>query len=1841
MINEGNGLSNLEAVHISKEADIVNIDLMFFGPKTLIPNVEDPPARPFSNPSKLDDPEAFQLPNGVNPPADLLHLKFIRSSSAPNITLTHSSMYDLHTQPCYSNRILENLSHEPASTVTSTSPFFIDGIHEEPSINGCLPLDPRYSPEKENEWTSSSADFSLYFPTNAVSSACSSVVDPYVPSVSTQLAITPNKQAETVFDIDQMPSVENQNRMRLKRPHSAIDRSAELSTVDDGSVRPLSAPKRISEEHDSVCDLLADGNTVSFTAEDPTKVVSRPSISLPKSTLEALVASNSPLMFFPTGFSADADHKTSQLCDFLSASSEKSHPSPIDGFENCSADYNLDLGSNGPDFLTAEVESDALNANSSNSVSSSKSLVSLDLNETSLKGVEVRGSPKSNLSDLVVSSDAVTEVSNSAASQLNDFVKAMRSYAAELCPVDCVILVERCRPFNCDTHFMKYFRDQYLRPILSNLNGGPPLNADFGRDAYTSLYSLHGYYWRKPLSFTTWVPDTPIIYRILKRIESIQNEERHASEHTDATNGTPGHELLEVAVRAFDAIDKARRGLCKQVRRHLILLAVSPISLEELKKEDKLCLSDSESSANMGPLTNLRKRGVALSVFSPVRSESLPQLCELVNGAPSSLFYDRRWQTVVLSAKLLKGDSPDRRIVGPLAAAFHAQAESELALIEQRQLQQKHLQQQQHQQQQQQQQGQQQQVPNPPLVNGGHQQTVGGFNRVSPSSPRQQPSRQLNSYVANNQVMASNTSPGAAQEPTYRSHSGKTNVNNALSPVSVPYQYGVIESPMSQNYRTLRNSGQPCSQQPGSTPPGYVARSGMVRVNSESSRQLEPQIQQHVSVPCNSLSAGHSGPNSVDQAPGSVYGSDSVATPQGLSAGLMSPQQCYGAGQMSSQLHSPAGMGPNTVVNGQNSMQSVPPSTHTPGSQYVSGSNQVYQYQASNYDISGLRSNSVAPSSPNSSQASFRPPSNAASPGANFGPYVSTAGLPSPSAARPSTRQYSPQLTMHNQALSQARHTSPHPGAQPIRAHHLVSPDNSSGSNSRPNSMTPTNFVSTGAVGCSQQQFMNNSPITNATSRTVPYQNSHSVAVSSFSAYDSPSFRSCGPAATACSTYATSSQTTTISSRPEEYSTSGLSGPNSHRGMVGADVNLQRVDTVCYQPACPPQMPLIQSGRHQQPSPLDQSNCGRTFMWEGEAQLAESATVPVPARLNMRLILEQPASRDLSHANMQLWGHVAHLSVIHAHRDSLMVQRLCSPLPSGFILARVLVDVPQPEEAGTLVAALSTRVSQVALPLGILSPPPSSLPTPFPPGSIAFACLIYNPKRNRIYGLIPSDSEQFRQDVATKLYAKPVSTASGELTNGPSAQRPYLSSGVMSTRPTMNQEAEPGVNRMGGNMTGSNAPSSFFVANTGPSYGSNQRSVGPMNPGDRGPMEVPITCLTQSCPTQHANYQQGNLINQQQTSGQLNPMIANAKAQAPTQPNVQCMQRSTPSPICQREMMGSSSQSDPQPPPQWITSQQADQYMHPSQGQPMLPFQHQARSLKSNLQQQQQQQQQNMTQFSQRPSHEQQYASFQTQYRAPNDRMVPGSATGGGHMQQGTIVQAGIMNEPMVGSEQALQRNSPQQQGLSVNMSQAQLRFLPANSTFQGMPSVPSSYQMNDMTSQISNSATSSYVPMQAFGPQRSGFQSQTQHHLSHTNNSNINFNTASNNYHSRNVPPGSMSNSSSYRFMSGSSSMGFMPQQSGSTSKHQQHLGMSQMNAPGFSTIAARPQPGTMSVSGVVVDNSMASAQQSGHFSIPSQDIQQQRMLQAPMYGSVRLQQQQQHSAYDSCGAAGGPGFF
>lgn len=239
------------------------------------------------------------------------------------------------------------------------------------------------------------------------------------------------------------------------------------------SLRPSSAPKRLLEDiFEPPSPFLTSGATLSFENIRSQMELCGHENSRnppPKSTLEALVASDSPLLFFSSAFSAETDKDPVQLCNLFGASlPQKQHMSPSLPDQSCHINLSLGLDPINVDFLPNDNESDGPNGTSTNSISSSKSMVSLDLSETKIRDTDEPISLNSNLS--VLPTDLNLDKTTSLSTHFNAYVEAMRSYAAELCPVDCVIMLERCRPFNCDTSFMKYFHEQYLCPILRSVS---------------------------------------------------------------------------------------------------------------------------------------------------------------------------------------------------------------------------------------------------------------------------------------------------------------------------------------------------------------------------------------------------------------------------------------------------------------------------------------------------------------------------------------------------------------------------------------------------------------------------------------------------------------------------------------------------------------------------------------------------------------------------------------------------------------------------------------------------------------------------------------------------------------------------------------------------------------------------------------------------------------------------------------------------------------------------------------------------------------------------------------------------------------------------------------------------------------------------------------------------------------------------------------------------------------------------------------------------------------------------------------------------------------------------
>ncbi|KAL5109943.1 hypothetical protein TcWFU_002414 [Taenia crassiceps] len=264
-------------------------------------------------------------------------------------------------------------------------------------------------------------------------------------------------------------------------------------------------------------------------------------------------------------------------------------------------------------------------------------------------------------------------------------LQMMRNYADTLQPVDCVILVERCSPFSRNTRFMEYFKTEFLSKILSDLNGGPPVDTNFGRDSYTSLYSLHTFNWRNPEPPTTLVSDTAIIKSIFTALDTLQPSGVPPVARGD--EGIPIVPLLRVALSLFDDLETHRRralGL-RLRRRHLILLLRSPCAtLEPLEAEAavlsgeavadrpiavaeavecaesaitrELMAIDGATTDNntmrKGVLAQLRELRVAVSIFSPCEHKNLRRLAQMCNMLPPDVRLDSEWPTVIFSREI-------------------------------------------------------------------------------------------------------------------------------------------------------------------------------------------------------------------------------------------------------------------------------------------------------------------------------------------------------------------------------------------------------------------------------------------------------------------------------------------------------------------------------------------------------------------------------------------------------------------------------------------------------------------------------------------------------------------------------------------------------------------------------------------------------------------------------------------------------------------------------------------------------------------------------------------------------------------------------------------------------------------------------------------------------------------------------------------------------------------------------------------------------------------------------------------------------------------------------------
>ncbi|CAH8517884.1 unnamed protein product [Heterobilharzia americana] len=685
----------------------------------------------------------------------------------------------------------------------------------------------------------------------------------------------------------------------------------------------------------------------------------------------------------------------------------------------------------------------------------------------------------------------------------------------------------------------------------------------------------------------------------------------------------------------------------------------------------------------------------------------------------------------------------------------------------------------------------------------------------------------------------------------------------------------------------------------------------------------------------------------------------------------------------------------------------------------------------------------------------------------------------------------------------------------------------------------------------------------------------------------------------------------------QQQSQMKISSPQSSPCIAGVDVNLMQL------PSNLPNQPGVtmtpqnhrrshmatNSNMHIHQSVLiaqqqqQQLGPNRSVLWEGEIHVAGPSGMNITSRFSTRLLLEQCAVRDMnSQISMQMWGSVAQLSVIQAYRDSPLVERLSSPLASGQLLARLLVELPDPNDANNLSTLLSPQGNQMMIPLGVLSPSSIRLSNPIQPGIVGFICLIHNPKRNRIHGLVPYDSEQFRQDITTGRYTN---IRSNPMTPELSGSQ---STGHFQRVPPNSQKFPQG-----------NPENQGAMGNINSQYLNTSHPSSNIPLCDTSPGNTQSTCLNASY-----QYQNQSHIPQyipQHTQGQnasKSQTICNNTYQG-----MQLSQRSTPSPHNIHDSM----QTGPCIPSYALESDESTQWVS------------------------------NRTDSS---NHQNPQLSISNN-TIPHQSVRTLQSGQNQHMIQQAILQRSGMNTPYTnnGSYPCHPHSRPAVDRLNVptpmqdqpvvhnsqltgvllqgQQQQSQSYFVPSGTRFQGGvgPAPVNSYHRNNVP-QIP-SQNSMYSQPQAFNQRDHYLTSQPQNHVPPSSNIGGGYTC----YPScNNMSTNSMSNPSGHRFISGPTNVGSMqlPNQPLHIPKHPHPPILSQSENSGsrhgtFNHQSPHTRSGPSNANCNTSLDSLGST-----YGIPSQDLTH-HMMHTALHGSLR-----QQPSYDSCGGNGSgssQGFF
>lgn len=217
----------------------------------------------------------------------------------------------------------------------------------------------------------------------------------------------------------------------------------------------------------------------------------------------------------------------------------------------------------------------------------------------------------SNQSEIMDNNSSVCEnkiTSNVDTCPKRTWSESVELYIGSLKPKDTIIFIENVKVFSKGTSYMSDFRNFYFDHILKFLNGGEPLKADFGRDEYTSLYSLFSFS-SVNSEHKEECLDTPMIFKVMETMDVLDFAERNPLKRSLDMKA-----ILKDAKDIFSYYNKIRNNHPKR-KRYFIFIICSDIVIDDINEL----------------VGELRAMKVRFSLFSPVKYDSYTGLCDLLN----------------------------------------------------------------------------------------------------------------------------------------------------------------------------------------------------------------------------------------------------------------------------------------------------------------------------------------------------------------------------------------------------------------------------------------------------------------------------------------------------------------------------------------------------------------------------------------------------------------------------------------------------------------------------------------------------------------------------------------------------------------------------------------------------------------------------------------------------------------------------------------------------------------------------------------------------------------------------------------------------------------------------------------------------------------------------------------------------------------------------------------------------------------------------------------------------------------------------------------------------------